>query len=82
MFALGIPRARTSLACRNVLSTNGAAARFLRVPGGCYVEGGDWLRDRFQWKNALGRSSERPGHPNANWGYWSTDGVLHHRGHP
>lgn len=50
--------------------------RFLRVPGGCYVEGGDWLKDRFQWKNALGSTRNRPGHLNAIWGYWSTDGVV------
>ncbi|CAL8462764.1 g2297 [Coccomyxa elongata] len=49
--------------------------RFLRVPGGCYVEGGDFLKDRFQWKNALGCTCDRPGHMNANWGYWSTDGL-------
>ncbi|KAK9907267.1 hypothetical protein WJX75_000303 [Coccomyxa subellipsoidea] len=49
--------------------------RFLRVPGGCYVEGGDWLKDRFQWKNALGSSGDRPGHLNAVWRYWSTDGL-------
>lgn len=49
--------------------------RFLRFPGGCYVEGGDWLRDRFQWKAALGRTEDRAGHHNAVWGYWSTDGA-------
>jgi hypothetical protein len=37
--------------------------RFLRFPGGCYVEG-DWLRGAFRWKTALGRSEERAGHHN------------------
>lgn len=53
-----------------------AACRFLRFPGGCYVEGGDWLKDRFAWKRALGRASDRPGHWNGAWRYWSSDGVL------
>ena len=48
---------------------------FLRFPGGCYVEGGDWLKDRFQWKQSLGPAVDRPGHYNEIWGYWSTDGV-------
>ncbi len=52
------------------------ACRFLRFPGGCYVEGGDWLEDRFQWKQSLGPAVDRPGHYNENWGYWSTDGVC------
>jgi hypothetical protein len=37
--------------------------RFLRFPGGCYVEG-DWLRAAFRWKTALGGNEERPGHFN------------------
>lgn len=49
--------------------------RFLRFPGGCYVEGGDWLKDRFQWKQSLGPAGDRPGHYNEIWGYWSTDGA-------
>ena len=40
------------------------------------MEGGDWLKDRFQWKNALGSTRNRPGHLNAIWGYWSTDGAV------
>ena len=52
----------------------GNFCRFLRFPGGCYVEGGDLLKDRFQWKEALGPAVNRPGHWNGNWGYWSTDG--------
>ena len=39
---------------------------FLRFPGGCYVEG-DWMRNAFQWKKAIGGVEERPGHYNL-WG--------------
>ena len=38
------------------------------------MEGGDWLKDRFEWKQALGPAIDRPGHWSGNWGYWSTDG--------
>ena len=38
-------------------------SRFLRFPGGCYVEG-DWLRAAFRWKTTLGGNEERPGHFN------------------
>ena len=48
--------------------------RFLRFPGGCYVEG-DVLKARFQWKAALGGWEARAGHMNSMWGYWSTDGL-------
>ena len=41
------------------------------------MEGGDWLKDRFQWKRALGPAVDRPGHYNENWGYWSSDGVYY-----
>lgn len=37
--------------------------RFLRFPGGCYVEG-DWLRNAFRWKNSVGPVEARPGHFN------------------
>eukprot|EP00983_Pelagomonas_calceolata_P035187 1100323-Pelagomonas_calceolata.AAC.6 len=29
----------------------------------------------FRWKSTVGPPERRPGHPNANWGYWSTDGL-------
>ncbi len=51
---------------------------FVRFPGGCYVEGGDKLADRFQWKNTLGDISQRPGHLNSIWNYRSTDGLGYH----
>ena len=40
------------------------------------MEGGDWLKDRFQWKEALGPAEQRPGHWNGAWHYWSTDGAA------
>ncbi len=47
--------------------------KFLRFPGGNYLEG-DQIADRFEWKKTLGSLSERPGHM-APWGYRSTDGL-------
>ncbi|HLV80697.1 MAG TPA: alpha-L-arabinofuranosidase C-terminal domain-containing protein [Chthonomonadaceae bacterium] len=51
---------------------------FVRFPGGCYVEGGDSLQNAFRWKQSLGDIAARPGHLNANWGYWSSDGLGFH----
>ena len=48
---------------------------FLRFPGGCYVEGSGSYDQTFQWKKTIGPIEERPGHPNNNWGYWSSDGL-------
>lgn len=48
--------------------------RFIRFPGGCYVEG-DRLANSFYWKKSIGPAAERPGHWNL-WGYWSTDGEA------
>lgn len=54
--------------------------RFMRFPGGCYVEGeyanGD--RNRFEWKKTIGPIEERPGHWNINWKYRSSDGFGFH----
>jgi len=50
--------------------------KFLRFPGGNYLEG-DQIADRFEWKKTLGPLSERPGHM-APWGYRSTDGLGLH----
>jgi alpha-L-arabinofuranosidase len=47
--------------------------KFLRFPGGNYVEG-DTIESRFPWKKTLGPVEERPGHP-CPWGYRSTDGM-------
>ena len=48
-----------------------AGCRFIRFPGGCYVEG-DTLAHAFRWKTAVGLSAERRGH----WNLW---GLLEHR---
>jgi alpha-N-arabinofuranosidase len=47
--------------------------KFLRFPGGNYLEG-DQIADRFDWKKTLGPLSDRPGHM-APWGYRSSDGL-------
>ena len=47
--------------------------KFLRLPGGNYVEG-DYFNERFNWKETIGDISQRPGHRSC-WGYWSTDGL-------
>ncbi|MEK6704038.1 MAG: alpha-L-arabinofuranosidase C-terminal domain-containing protein [Planctomycetota bacterium] len=57
---------------------SGLSPNFVRFPGGCYVEGGDLLKDAFRWKDTLGDIGERPGHLNATWNYWSSDGLGYH----
>lgn len=47
--------------------------KFLRFPGGNYVEGNTFA-DRFNWKATIGNPDERPGH-NSPWGYRSNDGL-------
>src|SRR5579871_6611045 len=47
--------------------------KFLRFPGGNYVEG-DTIPTRFNWKETIGPVSERHGH-RGPWGYRSTDGL-------
>ncbi|HVU32712.1 MAG TPA: alpha-L-arabinofuranosidase C-terminal domain-containing protein [Opitutaceae bacterium] len=47
--------------------------KFLRFPGGNYVEG-NTIAERFDWKKTIGPISERPGHMSP-WGYRSTDGM-------
>jgi alpha-N-arabinofuranosidase len=50
-----------------------AQPKFLRFPGGNYVEG-DYFSERFNWKQMIGSPDERPGHRSC-WGYWSPDGF-------
>jgi alpha-N-arabinofuranosidase len=50
--------------------------KFLRFPGGNYLEG-DQIADRFEWKKTIGPLSERPGHM-APWTYRSSDGLGLH----
>jgi alpha-N-arabinofuranosidase len=47
--------------------------KFLRFPGGNYVEG-DTIPTRFDWKATVGPVSQRHGH-RGPWGYRSTDGL-------
>lgn len=49
--------------------------RFMRFPGGCYVEGKGSYDNAFQWKRTIGPIETRPGHENNNWGYRSSDGL-------
>ena len=49
-------------------------AKYLRFPGGNYIEGSDYA-SRFNWKETVGPIEARPGHENAAWGYWSSDGL-------
>ena len=51
----------------------GLQPKFLRFPGGNYVEGSN-MKERFNWKETVGDVSQRPGH-RSPWGYWSTDGF-------
>jgi len=47
--------------------------KFLRFPGGNYLEG-QTIQTRFEWKKTIGPIEGRPGHP-CPWGYRSTDGL-------
>ena len=47
--------------------------KFLRFPGGNYVEG-DTVETRFDWKKTIGPIEARHGHA-CPWGYRSTDGL-------
>lgn len=47
--------------------------KFLRFPGGNYLEG-NTIETRFDWKKTLGPIEQRHGHP-CPWGYRSTDGI-------
>jgi len=52
----------------------GMKPAFLRFPGGNYVEGRT-IATRFDWKKTIGDISQRPGHMNDAWRYWSSDGM-------
>src|SRR5665213_3132638 len=47
--------------------------KFLRMPGGNYLEG-DTVDTRFDWKKTIGPIEQRHGHQGP-WGYHSTDGL-------
>jgi alpha-N-arabinofuranosidase len=52
----------------------GMKPAFLRFPGGNYLEG-NTVATRFDWKKTIGDISQRPGHRNDAWRYWSSDGM-------
>lgn len=47
--------------------------RFLRFPGGNYLEG-DHISERFEWKKTIGPLVDRPTH-RSPWNYISSDGM-------
>ena len=47
--------------------------RFLRLPGGNYLEG-DHIPERFEWKKTIGPWVDRPTHVSP-WNYHSSDGM-------
>ena len=52
--------------------------KFMRFPGGCYVEGQEAPENAFRWERTVGPIEQRPGHYDANWRYWTTDGMGFH----
>ena len=46
---------------------------FLRLPGGNYLEG-DFIKERFNWKETVGPLVDRPTH-RSPWNYTSSDGM-------
>lgn len=52
--------------------------KFMRFPGGCFVEGQDSPDNAFRWERTIGPIEQRPGHWNVNWGYRTTDGLGYH----
>jgi alpha-L-arabinofuranosidase len=52
--------------------------KFMRFPGGCFVEGLGNEENMFKWKRTVGPIETRPGHMNSNWGYRTSDGMGFH----
>jgi alpha-L-arabinofuranosidase len=52
--------------------------RFMRFPGGCFVEGQDSPQNAFRWERTVGPIEQRPGHLNRNWNYRTSDGMGFH----
>ena len=52
--------------------------RFMRFPGGCFVEGQNSPDNAFRWKRTIGPIEQREGHDNVNWGYRTSDGIGFH----
>jgi alpha-N-arabinofuranosidase len=51
----------------------GLHPKFLRLPGGNYLEG-EHIAERFDWKKTIGPWADRPTHPSP-WRYRSSDGM-------
>ncbi len=52
--------------------------KFVRFPGGCFVEGMRTPESAFHWERTVGPIEERPGHQGVNWHYWVSDGMGFH----
>lgn len=52
--------------------------KFMRFPGGCFVEGQESPENAFRWERTIGPIEEREGHWNVNWGYRTSDGLGFH----
>ncbi len=48
--------------------------KFMRFPGGCYIEGGL----RYQWRHTVGPVEQRIGLYNSHWGYPVSNGMGFH----
>ena len=49
--------------------------KFVRFPGGCFVEGEKSPENAYRWERTIGPIEERPGHDNVNWRYRTSDGM-------
>lgn len=49
--------------------------KFVRFPGGCFVEGQESPDNAYHWEKTIGPIEERPGHKNVNWRYRTSDGM-------
>lgn len=54
----------------------GLYPKFLRFPGGCWVEG-NTMAESYRWKQTIGPLHERRTQWNI-WGYWATHGLGFH----
>lgn len=52
--------------------------KFMRFPGGCFVEGQESPENAFRWERTIGPIEQRSGHINRNWGYRTSDGMGFH----
>lgn len=52
--------------------------KFMRFPGGCFVEGQESPDNAFRWERTIGPIEEREGHLNRNWNYRTSDGLGFH----